>query len=94
MPLVANYWNTLVLAEYRAEQFDAAERALRESMRLSQGGTISDWYFSALVEHALDRTDTARNWYHRAEERRLKEAPEDPELRQFAEMAKAAIQSP
>jgi hypothetical protein len=92
MPLVANYWNTLVLAEYRAGKFDAAERALRESMRLSRGGTISDWYFASLIEQALNRPDTAKNWYHRAEARRLQDDPENAELRQFAEMASAAIQ--
>ena len=103
--LVSNsndYWNTLALAHYRvartsqvhsdqSQALDDALKAIARAEELSSGGTISDWYFHAMILAAMDRLEEARGWLERAETRRLAQAPKEVELAQFSQEAKAAI---
>ncbi len=86
-PSRSAYWNTLGVAHYRCGQWEKALEALRESMRLTDGGDAFDWLFMAMVAQKLGRKEEAQAYYVKA----LEWAPPDPdkalELTQFRQEA-------
>src|SRR5262249_10150284 len=75
--------NTLGVALYRAEKWQLAIDALRESMDKRKGGDSSDWFFLAMSHRKLDHQQEARQWYDKAVQWMVKNKPQDEELRRF-----------
>ena len=59
-------WTSLALAQYSAQDYDAALESLWRSMALRDGGDGSDWLLMAMVNARLDRIDESRRWYDKA----------------------------
>jgi tetratricopeptide (TPR) repeat protein len=106
-PKVANYWNTLGVAQYRAGQWQAAIESLEKSIELVagediQGGAAGEsWnaFFLAMAHQRLGHRDEARQCYDQAVEWMEKYEPNHMELLRFrAEAAEllgiAELQSP
>ena len=71
-----DYWNTLALAYYRLgrtsddassqnQAYDQALKAILRAEELANGGTISDWYFHAMILAVMDRNGRSP-WLARA----------------------------
>ena len=60
------YWNTLGVACYRADAFQAALDALKKSIDLRHGGDSFDWFFLAMAHWQLGNKGEARQWYDKA----------------------------
>jgi tetratricopeptide (TPR) repeat protein len=90
-PQVANYWNTLGVAQYRAGQWQAAIESLEKSIELVagediQGGATGESWnalFLAMAHQRLGQQEGARQWYDRAVEWMEKYEPNHMELRRF-----------
>src|SRR4030095_12121793 len=65
-PEEGNYWNTLGVAQYRADEWKASSAALEKSMELRKGGDCNDWFFLAMAHWQLGENDKAREWYDKA----------------------------
>src|SRR5262249_17865314 len=65
-PREASYWTALGAAHLRAGEGQAALTALDRSMKLSQGGDGSDWFFVAMAHWQRGNKQEARKWYDRA----------------------------
>jgi tetratricopeptide (TPR) repeat protein len=82
-PKEASYWNMLGTAQYRAGDWNAAINALTKSMELAVGGNSLDWYFLAMANWQLGRTEEARTWYDKAVAWTDQNRPGDEELIRF-----------
>jgi len=80
-------WNTLGVAQLRAGDPHAALETLKKAMAMKKGGDSFDWFFIAMANSELGQTKEARTWYDRAVEWRLKESPQNLELRLFHDQA-------
>jgi tetratricopeptide (TPR) repeat protein len=80
-PKVADYWNTLGLAYYRAGKWDDAIQALRQSQKLSAGLDAYDGFVLAMAHWQRGERDQARNAYDAAARWMEQQAPEDEDLR-------------
>jgi tetratricopeptide (TPR) repeat protein len=80
-PTAGNYWGTLGIAHYRAGQWRAALTALREAMKLRNGGDSHDWFFLAMVHWRLGEKEQGRKWYDQAVQWMEKNAPHSGELK-------------
>jgi tetratricopeptide (TPR) repeat protein len=60
--------HTLGMAHYRAGDFKAAIKRLRESLEtdLNWGGRVNNWLGLALAHRRLGHTDEARQWLEKA----------------------------
>jgi tetratricopeptide (TPR) repeat protein len=76
-PAQAGYWNTLGVAHYRAGDWPAAAGALERSIALGRGGTASDWFLAACVNHRQGQFDEARRSYDRGAAWLLAHRPSD-----------------
>ncbi len=65
-PEQGGFWNTLGVARYRTEEWDAATQALHKSIELTSGGDASDFCFLAMAHWQLGNKDEARQWYDKA----------------------------
>src|SRR5262249_28855967 len=65
-PREASYRTALGIAHIRAGEGQAALRALKKAMKLSEGGDGSDWFFVAMAHWQLGNKPEARRWYDRA----------------------------
>jgi tetratricopeptide (TPR) repeat protein len=66
-PRQANRWNTLGVAQYRAQNWTEAIAALNQSMELKQGRpSLYDMLFLAMAHGKLAKTEEARKWYDQA----------------------------
>jgi Flp pilus assembly protein TadD len=97
-PEDGNNWNTLGVANYRAEDWSAAVRALKKSNELLRGnGLSSNAFFLSMAEWQLGNKDEARKWYDQAVQWMEKNEPQNEELRRFraeaAEMLKIEKQA-
>jgi WD40 repeat protein/tetratricopeptide (TPR) repeat protein len=94
-PADANYWHTLGVAHYRAQEWKDAARALEKSMDLRGGGDSSDWFFLAMTRWQLGEKELARKWYDAAALWTAKHRAEDEALRRIAlEAAQLLGQTP
>src|SRR5262249_17560411 len=60
-------WNTLGVAHYRSEEWEAAIQALEECEKLAAGKYFAcNAFFLAMCHHQLGDTATARDYYDRA----------------------------
>jgi serine/threonine protein kinase/tetratricopeptide (TPR) repeat protein len=83
------YWNTLGVAAFRANDWNAAAEAFRQSITL--GGGAHDQFFLAMTRwHQGDKKD-AREIYDRAVAWTDKNKPDDPELRGLRAEAAALL---
>jgi tetratricopeptide (TPR) repeat protein len=64
-PRDGSIWNTLGVAEYRADNWQASVEALSKSMELRQGGDAFDWLFLSMAHWQLGHRDQARTWYEK-----------------------------
>jgi uncharacterized protein HemY len=80
-PTAGNYWVTLGIAHYRAGQWRAALTALREAIKLRNGGNSYDWFFLAMVHWRLGDKEQGRKWYEQAVQWMEKNAPHSGELK-------------
>jgi tetratricopeptide (TPR) repeat protein len=67
-PRKGPYWNTLGVAQFRAGQYQEAEKSLETSMELRGGGDSYDWFFLAMIHWKFGDKDAARAWHTRAVE--------------------------
>ncbi len=65
-PDVADYWNTLGVAQYHAGHFDKSVEALTKAIELREGANGLDGFFLAMAHRQLDHKAEARNWYNQA----------------------------
>ena len=65
-PEAGSYWLTLGVAHYRSGQWQDALTVLEKSMRLSDGGESTCWFFVAMTYAKLDKKELARQWYAKA----------------------------
>ena len=79
-PQVADYWNTLGVAQYRAGKMDAAIEALDKAVVLREGADGFDGFFLAMAHWQLDHKAEARNWYNQAIGWMEENKPDDLEL--------------
>jgi Flp pilus assembly protein TadD len=93
-PTKAGHWNTLGVAQYRAEDWKAARAALDKSMEINKGGNSGDWFFLAMVYWQLGDKDQARQWYDKAVQWMDKNKPQDDELRRFRVEAAELLKVP
>jgi tetratricopeptide (TPR) repeat protein len=90
-PQIANYWNTLGVAKYRAGQWQAAIESLEKSIELvagediQAGATGESWnaFFIAMAHQQLGHHDEALQWYDRAVAWMEKYEPHHRELLRF-----------
>ena len=88
-PKQAMYWNTLGVAQYRAEHWKEAITALTKSLELKKGALESfDTIFLAMAHWRLDEKEKARQWYDRAvqwleKNKQALQKPHQEELRRF-----------
>jgi len=82
-PQTGGYWNTLGVAQYRAENWSGAIAGFERSMALRRGGDSFDWFFLAMTAWQLGDHDEARQWYDRAVLWMDEHNPNDKELRRF-----------
>jgi serine/threonine protein kinase len=88
------FWNTLGIAQYRAQEWRAAVASLEKSMQLRKGGDASDWFFLAMAHWRSGAKDKAREWYDRAVRWVEKNRPKDEELGRFRAEAAALLGLP
>ena len=66
-PDQGTYWNTLGVAYFRVQNWDAASEALYRSINLrGPGGDAFDWFFIAMIEAKRGDKQHARLWYDKA----------------------------
>jgi tetratricopeptide (TPR) repeat protein len=87
-------WNTLGVAQLRLGDSQTALETLKKAMAMKGGGDSFDWFFISMTYSALRKSDEARTWYDRAVEWRLKESPENLELRLFHDETAAQLGLP
>ncbi len=90
-PALAEYWNTLGVAHYRAGDLNAAVAAFTESMRLGSGGDAHDWLFLAMARWRQGQRDAAKDWYARSLNEIETSAEHDPELIRFRDEAASVL---
>jgi tetratricopeptide (TPR) repeat protein len=90
-PQIRAYWNTLGVAQYRAENWKAAVAALEKSMQLQKGGNSDDWFFVAMAHWQLNEKKKARAWYDKAVQWMDMHQPKNEELRRFRAEAAALL---
>jgi serine/threonine protein kinase len=61
-----DYWHTLSLAHYRADEWRAARATSEKAMSLSDGGTACDWLLLALICRREGQAGEGRFWSDRA----------------------------
>jgi serine/threonine protein kinase/Flp pilus assembly protein TadD len=91
-PQERDYWHTLGIAHYRAENWKEAIAALMKSMELAQGGNSNDWLFLAMANWRLDNPVEARRWYDKAIEWMDEEPDNDELLHRFRKEAEELLQ--
>jgi tetratricopeptide (TPR) repeat protein/tRNA A-37 threonylcarbamoyl transferase component Bud32 len=77
------FWNTLGVAYYRTGNWQAAIKALNQSVELRQGGDTTDWFFLAMAYWQLGDKQQARKWYDQAKQWMAKKQPNNEELLRF-----------
>src|SRR5262249_49550320 len=97
VPGEADYWNTLGVAHYRSEEWEAAIQALEECEKLAPGKYFGcHAFFLAMCHHQLGDTAKARDHYDRAvrwcrgNEEKLS-AQQQQELKAFRAEAEALL---
>jgi hypothetical protein len=93
-PDAGEYWNTLGVAHYRAENWSEATKALKHSMELRNDGDSFDWFFLAMIESRLGHPEPARLWYDKAVEWFHHYRPGDRELWEFQVEAARVLRLP
>jgi WD40 repeat protein/tetratricopeptide (TPR) repeat protein len=83
-PGEGDYWHTLGVAHYRAEEWQAAITALEKAVELRQGGDSSDWFFLAMSHWQRGGKEVARTWYEAALVWMDKHRADDEALRRSA----------
>jgi tetratricopeptide (TPR) repeat protein len=90
-PDKADFWNTLGAAEYRVGNWKAALDAFEQSMKFSDGGDSSDWFFLAMIYWQLADKEQAGKFFQKAVVRMDRYRPQDKELRRFRAEAAALL---
>ena len=65
-PLNANYWKTLAVAHYRAEDLKASMEAFDKALELRLGGDACEWFFLAMIHQRQKHKGQVQVWYDRA----------------------------
>ncbi|MCI0462922.1 MAG: tetratricopeptide repeat protein, partial [Gemmataceae bacterium] len=100
VPAEALYWNTLGVAHYRTEAWEAAIQALEEAEKRAPGKYFSfNAFFLAMCHHQLGATAKARDAYERAvrwcqENQGKLSAAHQEELKAFRAEAAALMKMP
>jgi tetratricopeptide (TPR) repeat protein len=90
-PAKGSYWNTLGVAQYRAEDWHATLQTLAKSMQLSNGGDSFDFFFLAMAHWQLGDKEQAGQWYDKAVQWMDRNRPQDEELKRFRAEAAALL---
>jgi tetratricopeptide (TPR) repeat protein len=67
-PQVANFWDSLGVAEYRAGNWQPAIDALEKATQLTDGGDACAWFFLAMAHHQLGDLDEAQQSFNKGVE--------------------------
>jgi tetratricopeptide (TPR) repeat protein len=65
-PDVADYWTTLGMAKYKAEDFFGATEAIEKGISIRGEPNGIDAFVFAISKWQLGNQDEARKWYHQA----------------------------
>lgn len=91
-PEMANCWNTLGVAQYRAGDWSAAIEALTRSTSLGNAGAAAfDWYFLAMAHWQLGNKEESHKWYDQAVQWTKQRPSSNEELRRFHTEAEALL---
>jgi tetratricopeptide (TPR) repeat protein len=90
-PRDANYWNTLGVAQYRANDWRSAIDSLDKSMILRDGGDGFDWYFAAMAYWQLGEKTRAKDLYQKAEAWKRREHVTESQLTGIDQEAKTLL---
>jgi serine/threonine protein kinase/tetratricopeptide (TPR) repeat protein len=78
------FWNTLGVAAFRVGDWEMADEALRQAIKLDGGGgSAFNWFFLAMNLWHQGQRQEARQWFDQALGWFNKEKPDDPELHRF-----------
>ena len=89
-PQSAAGWNTLGVAQYRADKLHEAVSSIDSSMAYNTKQPL-DWLVMAMALHKLGDPALARLWYDRAERVISKQAQMDDELKRFHAEAQSVL---
>jgi tetratricopeptide (TPR) repeat protein len=90
-PRDADCWNTLGVAQYRANDWRSAVDSLDKSMLLRDGGDGFDWYFVAMAYRRLGEKSRAEEFFRKAEAWKQKEHITARELTGIDQEAKTLL---
>jgi serine/threonine protein kinase/Flp pilus assembly protein TadD len=93
-PRRREFWNTLGVAYYRAGEWQQAQTALEESMRLLGGGDAHDWFYMAMVRFRRGNQAQARVWYDKALRTMGRNVDLATELRRIRDEAAGTLRIP
>src|SRR5262249_53239156 len=98
-PKVADCWNTLGAAHYRAGDWKAAVAALDKAVALRQGGDAFDWLFLAMAHRKLGNHDEAPRsdnqapqWLEKNQKSLENDKVQAEELRRFRKEAEEVLE--
>jgi tetratricopeptide (TPR) repeat protein/serine/threonine protein kinase len=91
-PKDGDYWSTVGVAYYRADDWKNAVTALEKSLELSPEESVADnGFFLAMSHWKLGDKEQARQWYGKAAASMEKNRPTDGELLQFRAEASSLL---
>jgi eukaryotic-like serine/threonine-protein kinase len=93
-PKLADYWNTLGVGNYRADNWDKSIAALNKSASMSKENDWCDFLFLAMAHWKKGDKAEARTWYDRAAKRIRDQRIDTEESRRFQSEAAALLGLP
>jgi tetratricopeptide (TPR) repeat protein/serine/threonine protein kinase len=93
-PKLADYWNTLGVGNYRADNWDKSIAALNKSASMSKENDWCDFLFLAMAHWKKGDKAEARTWYDRAAKRIRDQRIDTEESRRFQAEAAALLGLP
>jgi tetratricopeptide (TPR) repeat protein len=90
-PRDGNYWNTLGVAQYRANDWRSSINSLDKSMMLRDGGDGFDWYFASMDYSRMGDQTRAWELYRKADNWKQKEHITEKELTGIDQEAKTLL---
>jgi TPR repeat protein len=88
---IANYWNTLGVAQYRAGAFKQAIATLEKSMQSASRSDGWNLFFLAMAHHQLGETDAGRDCFTKGIQWMAQNDPDSQELLQYRNEASVVL---
>ena len=85
-------WNTLAVGLARLERWEEAETAVKKAIELSKGGVWFDWIVQSMVDSAMGRPESAREWLLKAQEFQKSHEPRNTQQIRLSAMAQKMLE--